>query len=467
MTLAGCLRWPQSLAGRVTLRVTLTLVVVLLLGVTIMALSSRRAAERIETVSLRLQSQQLLNHVVMENGLIRLRPSASLVDAYAAAGETMMYFVIGREGQVQVASSANALRVASEMRLPPAQADSWFFNLAGGTGSTISYNAMARGIPGSDGSTLVVARGYVHTLDLLREINEQGPGRFWWLIFLIVGAPVAVLLWSLRANLFRLREMAHHAAAIGPGSGPRHLPADTLPLEARQTVDAINGAFDRLSHAVEQQRDFTASVAHELRTPLTLLRGQVDGIGDRSLAAELRIDIDRMGRMVDQLLRLSQIDNATIDFAEAVDLVAIARDVVGTMAPLAIRSGVEIAVEAPDVPVTVAGSGQALWHALRNLVENAIQHSPRGGDVLVVIGPGGSVRVEDRGPGVAPEHRRKVFERFWRASSRGGGAGLGLAIVAQVAAAHGGSVQVGDRPGGGAVFILTLPAIFLRAVRSA
>jgi signal transduction histidine kinase len=109
-------------------------------------------------------------------------------------------------------------------------------------------------------------------------------------------------------------------------------------------------------------------------------------------------------------------------------------------------------------PVRVLGNADAIADAVRNLVENAVHQSPAGGEVAVTVSREGTVSVADRGPGVPEADRQRIFERFWR--GRGvtrQGAGLGLAIVAEIAKAHGGSIEVADRPGGGALFALRIP----------
>ncbi|HEY4042071.1 MAG TPA: sensor histidine kinase, partial [Rhodopila sp.] len=114
-----------------------------------------------------------------------------------------------------------------------------------------------------------------------------------------------------------------------------------------------------------------------------------------------------------------------------------------------------LGLEAPEEVVRVHGDAGAVTDALRNLMENAVGHAPPDTEVTVTVRPDGTVSVADRGPGVRPEDRSHVFERFWRGSGeRHAGAGLGLAIVAEIARAHGGRVAVGDAAGGGAVFTL-------------
>jgi len=107
----------------------------------------------------------------------------------------------------------------------------------------------------------------------------------------------------------------------------------------------------------------------------------------------------------------------------------------------------------------VRGNADAIGDALRNLIENAVSHAPIGTEVTVTVGTDGAIAVADRGPGVPEQDRQRIFERFWRGRAASSpGAGLGLAIVAQVATSHGGKIEVTDRLDGGTVFTLRLPA---------
>jgi two-component system sensor histidine kinase TctE len=128
------------------------------------------------------------------------------------------------------------------------------------------------------------------------------------------------------------------------------------------------------------------------------------------------------------------------------------------LAPWAIERGRALGFEAPkDGPVRVHGDAGSVTDALRNLIENAVTYAPMGTEVIITVDPMGDVSVSDRGPGVASDDRTHIFERFWR--GRGAhhtGAGLGLAIVAEIARAHGGTVEVDQATGGGALFTLKL-----------
>ncbi|MBP2233231.1 signal transduction histidine kinase [Azospirillum agricola] len=161
---------------------------------------------------------------------------------------------------------------------------------------------------------------------------------------------------------------------------------------------------------------------------------------------------------MEQLLRVAQAEALVVTPGAAADLGELARDVAAFLGPMAVRAHRTVEVEAPDAPVMVRGQTDALFHAVRNVVDNALRHTPPGTAVVLRVETAPpSLSVSDGGPGIPPEHRKLVFQRFWRAERRGGGSGLGLAIVQRTMAAHGGRVIVEDAEGGGARFRLVFP----------
>lgn len=158
---------------------------------------------------------------------------------------------------------------------------------------------------------------------------------------------------------------------------------------------------------------------------------------------------------MDQLLCVARLDSAALDVPpQRVDLTATARQGIGALAPFALGKRCELALEASETPVEIQGNADAIEDALRNLIENAIAHSPPDGEVRVSIRSPGIVRIADQDPGIPPELRDQVFERFWRA--RGPTHRCrprALAIVRDIMCAHGGTVRTVDNSGG-AVFIL-------------
>jgi signal transduction histidine kinase len=183
--------------------------------------------------------------------------------------------------------------------------------------------------------------------------------------------------------------------------------------------------------------------------------------------AKLKVDVARMGRLVDQLLRVARLDSIALDISEAVDLNEICSNVVVAMAPLALTQRRTIALSRSERSMRIRGNATAIADAVRNLIENAIAYSPEGSKITVSISDNGTVAIADRGSGILPEDRRAVFERFWRGKNvKTPGAGLGLAIVQEIMSAHGGQVSIDDNPGGGTVFTLSFQTTDQTAVTS-
>jgi signal transduction histidine kinase len=228
-----------------------------------------------------------------------------------------------------------------------------------------------------------------------------------------------------------------------------------MPQEVIPLVRAVNQALDRLEEGFRGQREFTADAAHELRTPLAILRTQVDMIDDRELAKSLRDDIESMSRLVNQLLDIAELETFVIGEGEVANLSAIATEIAAYIAPLALSQHKTVAVAGADQSVRVRGNADTLGRAIRNLVENALTHTAAGTTVEISVDPAGALRVMDRGPGVPSAEREQIFRRFWRRDRRrAGSAGLGLAIVKRIAEMHRATIDVSDRPGGGAIFTL-------------
>lgn len=277
-----------------------------------------------------------------------------------------------------------------------------------------------------------------------------------WLLLPLGCAMVVVSLVTLRRGLRPLTEASAAAASVGPSHPGLRLPVADLPREVTPLVLAVNAALARLEQTIEAQRVFMAEAAHGLRTPLAVLTARLDSLGEVPEADGLRRDADRMTRLVGQLLRMARLESLPLDVTELVDLHAVAVEAITDLAPLGVLRGVDLALLG-EGPMPARGNYAALVLAVTNLIENAIGYAPPESVVEVELTPPRQIAVLDRGPGIAPEHRDRILRPFERGPDAGaGGAGLGLAIVAQIASVHGGTVRMEPRPGGGACFVLQL-----------
>ena len=272
--------------------------------------------------------------------------------------------------------------------------------------------------------------------------------------------PILLILLIIDIAIFRralrpLRLASDIADDIGPARPGLRLPTDEIPQEVRPLVAAVNQGLDRLEEAFRVQRDFTADAAHELRTPLSVLRTRLDLLKDRDASQALRRDVDGMAHVVSRLLEMAELDSFVIDPKESADLRSVAAEIAEFVAPLALAQGKDIALSGTSEPVWVKGNREMLGRAIRNLAENAINHTAAGSTVEFVVERDGEVSVLDSGPGISDEERNLIFQRFWRRDRRkAGSSGLGLSIVRRIAELYSATVTVENRVPTGARFSL-------------
>ena len=194
-----------------------------------------------------------------------------------------------------------------------------------------------------------------------------------------------------------------------------------------------------------------------------MLKAQLSILDDKAIAKTLLCDLDQLERLVAQLLDIARLDVLRVGGQDECDLEALAREMAEYLAPLALERDRTIELEALGHPVLVRGVYDYLFRALRNLVENAIAHTPPGTMVRISVVEPASIIVEDCGPGIPEEQRQVIFERFWqgRRDRNAGktGAGLGMAIVARTVKEHGGRVEIGASDLGGAKFTLVFSLV--------
>ncbi|WP_076481762.1 HAMP domain-containing sensor histidine kinase [Williamsia sterculiae] len=335
----------------------------------------------------------------------------------------------------------------------------------------------------SSGTSIVAVK-----LNDVRDTVE----RLTWLL-LGVGLGVLVVIGVLgyllvRTSLRGLTRVESTAHAIAGGDLTRRVPEGPPNTEVGRLAASLNVMLHQIQNAFaataaseeearrseDRMRRFVADASHELRTPLTSIKGfselyQQGAIPDGHQAmARIQTEANRMGLLVEDLLMLARLDAQRPLERAHVDLLSLAADAVHAAKATAPQRVVDLeVVDGPGVP-TVIGDAARLSQVIGNLITNALRHTPDAAEITVRVGTIGDwalLAVADTGPGLSPEDRDRVFERFYRAdssrhrSSTNGGSGLGLSIVSALVAAHDGQVGVDSEPGKGATFWVRLPRV--------
>ncbi len=288
---------------------------------------------------------------------------------------------------------------------------------------------------------------------LRAAVNEEFLTDGGWLQAPFLFAWLGVSVLAVQRALAPLTHVSRVAENIDPATADTRLPIGNVPTEIVPLVKAINRALDRLEQGLMRQREFNADAAHQLRTPLAVLSANIEAMKDKATAGKLAYDVELMTRIVNQLLLVARLQTLSPP-NETVDLMAVATDVATNLAPLAVASGKHLEILNDTCPIFVQANAEALRAALSNLVENALAHTLPATTVSIRLTQEPTVEVVDCGPGVPPDQRDQIFERFWKGDRNGRGAGLGLAIVKHIMTALQGSVSISDNPDGGAAFTL-------------
>jgi signal transduction histidine kinase len=297
---------------------------------------------------------------------------------------------------------------------------------------------------------------------------------FWWQLLIAgaVAAAIALLVarWLARGMTQPLRDMARAARRMEMGDYSRR-----VATASRDEVGQLAIAFNRMSSELESlervRRDLVANVSHELKTPISALRAHLENLLDgveRPDSRTLQVMLaqsERLGRLVDQLLELSRLESGDLPLRrEEVRLRPLVSRVVSEIEVTRARRDVELSQDVPEDLPAIFADAERVHQVLFNLLDNAVRFTPSGGRVRVTASRhNGSVdvAVADTGPGIAPEHLPRLFDRFYRVdmarSREDGGTGIGLAIARSVVEAHGGRIWAESEPGKGSTFTFELP----------
>lgn len=381
--------------------------------------------------------------------------------------------ILGESGEILFRSSnlgGHALPVSAARlaRLGPCQ---WETETAGGPGGApvrlVTQNGKERKGKGA---------GFFVQIGMPLDRVQASLARLRWLLFCTI--PPGALVFGLGAWLLVDRalkpidDIIRATARIEPGAPGQRLPVPRTADEIERLSEALNAMFEKLEAGFGQTRQFVADAAHELRTPLGILLGETDvalkaAAPDepcRQVLESHREEILRLSGLVERLLFLSHADAGQWRWdARPVALKLLVAELADKARLLAGEKGVRVDLEATD-EIAVQGDAARLRQLLLNLVDNAVKYSPPAGRVALSLRrENGNARidVEDDGDGIPAEHRRRIFDRFYRvdkARERGrGGYGLGLSIARTIALGHGGTLDVHSRVGRGSRFTLLLP----------
>jgi two-component system OmpR family sensor kinase len=448
------------------------------------------------TIALRVRLTQEIDRQ-LQTTLATLSAPARL-DAVISGPSDYVLMVFGRDGAIswvavprdEDRSALPALESFTTQQATDLAGDAFTVNAASGGGV---WRAVAR--VGSPGAAVVLALPFDSVLATTRAMTMMVV----WMTVAAVILATATGYFMVQRSLRPLRSVEAAAANIAAGDLSTRIPPAQPGTEVGQLTESLNAmlaqievAFATRRASEARMRSFVSDASHELRTPLAAIRGyaelyRIGGLADASAlsAAMLRVEAEatRMGLLVSDLLTLARLDESRPLARRDVDLLVIAGDALADAAAIAPDRPLALVgiqdtlgpVADPDrlghmgppgqAPVVV-GDEAALRRVATNLMANALQHTPPTSPIELAVGsiPGGPavLEVRDHGPGIPPDKRDKVFDRFFRLdgsrSRDSGGTGLGLAIVAGLVAAHGGVVQVDETAGGGATFRVLLPA---------
>jgi signal transduction histidine kinase len=411
----------------------------------------RSATDDLHNRAMQTQAEQIAEHLVArDDGGWALNLPRDLRDLYSEAYGRYAYAVLDESGRALFSSRSDRAPIFElESHAPQVE----FPNIRRGS-RNISGTSLRKEIAGRV-VWIQVAEDLSHQDVIIDDIVTDFFQRVGWVTLPILFILLAIDIVILRRAMMPLLRASEEAQHIGPAQLSVRLPVDGIPSEILPLVTAVNGALDRLEDGFRRQREFTADAAHELRTPLAILRTRIETLPNHDAAQALHDDIERMSRVASQLLDSAELDTFIVDPSESVDLHGVCADVAEQIAPLALAQGKSITLGGAQGPIEIKGNAEMLHRAVRNLVENAIHHTPKGTAVEIELAEDGTVSVLDRGRGIPATEQELIFQRYWRGDNpKAGGAGLGLSIVKRIVDAHGGSIAVKDRPGGGAQFSL-------------
>lgn len=442
-----------SLVRIITLRLAITSVLAILLQLTIVIARAYIDEDDLNRSYVTREARSLLRDVRSGQQGLHMRSHWAPRQYTGQNSSSYAFRIVGEDGKVIAQHQGMLLAELSPWRERPSRTqDLWLLDLdlerklfvAGG---------LRQKIGGKDVWVEVATRGDPDRV-FLGIVAAEVLDDVWIPMAPLLALTLGVAVFSVRRSLAGLVHAARQAEGISPLDRSKRFDISGMPREAAIFAVAINELLDRVANLVRSHQLLIARAAHELRTPLSVMLLELGRAAPR--IDRLQGDVRSMSDTVDRLLTLARLESIERPDTAELDVGQIATEMVERLQDWASRTDHRVSLEVRE-PASVAGDASAVREALRNLIENAIRHTPPGTHVQVTVGPGGSIVVEDDGPGLAARETQELLQPFKKGRDSDEGAGLGLAIVKQAVELHHGRIEIGRSARGGAKFLLLFP----------
>ncbi len=411
--------------------------------------------DTLDDKSLSGQIDDLTRHIGWRDGAVFISIPEDLQREYRAGAGQFIYLISDEEGVILDRFGARALLRQRQMldRDNPQAPPHLFSTMRDLAGEDLRFYGADQWYSPDGGTHWVniqVAQGPLHDNVVADEIVHElvegyGAPMVGMILALIIGVS-----WTISRSLRPLVRLEAQARDLSPGADHQHLGTNGLPSEIRPLVERMNEALTGLNDAYKQQKNFTDMAAHELRSPVAIIRAQAETLHQDASRDQLIADIQRLERLLAQLLQLSRSDAYALAPDTQLDLVKTTSEILADIASPLVTRGISVELDGPQKPVFIHADRNMLEIILRNLIDNAVNAAGKKAVVKCIVTEAGELQVCDNGPGLPPELYDKVQQRFYRLDqSRLDGAGLGFSIVKSLAEAHRASLSLSPAAIGG------------------
>lgn len=385
---------------------------------------------------------------------LRFHDGRPVLDLTGRLRATYESAIDGRFYQLVDTNGSVILRSPESRRLPPAAIPRSSRDALFHVGALVGFSRPI--VTPLGPAWIIVCQDQAAAGAILDDVAREFLLRYIVILVVVLALLPAINALILRQLGRRVREVSEQAELIGPQHPGQRLDETRLPREVASLARATNRLVERLENAVAQQRAFVANVAHELKTPLTTLRMQIDAV-DAEHQPRLQLSVDSLSHVISQMRALAELESLDAAARTDFDLCNLARTMAENLAPQVYAEGHKLELRLPDGAVQVSAGPILIELAVRNLVDNARQHTPDGTTISIAVSPQGELAVSDDGQGISAEAATYVRRRFWRADqSRTDTAGLGLSIVERICEVHETRLDLVSLPGKGARFSFAL-----------